>query len=115
MNRYQRAMEPPHQEKTMRISTNDLTWDKKTLTFTGWSDLFDEILDEDPDCELDDALLTGDKVLFNPKTGDESVFTYDNTIWEEEPNHPVGPWLAGWKYTCSRPGLPDLFLIIKND
>jgi hypothetical protein len=85
----------------LKISTNDLTWNPKTATFsTEASDL------------PRGALRLGDPVvLYNPKTGGEALFKYSSAIR-------VGVGLGdggGWRYLCQRPGLPDVHLVVFND
>ena len=104
---------PRHEGVKMRISTDELTWDAKSLTFTGEaSELERKIPTGDPG-EMAGKLVGGDKILFNPKTGGEARFKYSKALWRDE--DAFTRWPVAWQYVCNRPGLPQLTLTILND
>ena len=82
----------------LTISTNDLTWYPKTLTFST------EASDLEPRGWLEDGAVT----LHNPKTGGSVLFKFVTRIHD-------GGDIAGWRYLCQRPGLPDVHLVVFND
>jgi hypothetical protein len=64
---------PRHEGVKMRISTDELTWDAKSLTFTGEaSELERKIPTGDPG-EIAGKLVGGDKILFNPSSDTTST------------------------------------------
>jgi len=96
----------------MRISTDELTWNAKSLTFTGEaSELERKIPTEDTVPGA--TLVGGNKILFNPKTGGEALFKYSKALWGGEDAFTRYP--VAWQYVCNRPGLPQLTLVILND
>ena len=83
----------------LTISTNDLTWNPKTLTFSTEASVLDH---RGWDAAMD--YLT----LRNPKTGGSALFKFVTRIHD-------GGEVAGWRYLCQRPGLPDVSLVVFND
>lgn len=81
----------------LTISTNDLTWYPKTLTFGA------EASDLEPRGWCADAAVT----LHNPKTGGGALFKFVPRIHDRRD-------LGTWRYLCKRPGLPDVHLVIFN-
>jgi hypothetical protein len=83
----------------LKISTNDLTWNPKSFTFST----------EASDLEPRGWRVGASVTLFNPKTGGEALFKYVSIIHGLAGDH------AAWRYLCQRPGLPDLCLEVFND
>jgi hypothetical protein len=80
----------------LKISTNDLTWNPKSFTFST----------EASTIELQGWRVGASVTLFNPKTGGEALFKYGSIIHEGD---------GGWRYLCQRVGLPDVHLVVFND